>query len=89
MSSLIMSDQITNVNIFGSLTEILNKQIMYMCILGVAAMIFNYFQVSFWLMPAERQIKMMRQTLFKSILRQDIGWFDTYKAGELTDRLTE
>jgi ATP-binding cassette subfamily B (MDR/TAP) protein 1 len=84
-----MNDQINNLNIFGSLTEILNKQIMYMCVLGVASMVFNYFQVSFWLMPAERQAKKMRQSLFKSILKQDIGWFDTYKAGELTNRLTE
>jgi len=60
-----------------------------MCSLGVIAMILNYLQVSFWFMPAERQLKMMRQSLFKSILRQNIGWFDTYKVGELTNRLTE
>ena len=27
--------------------------------------------------------------MFKSILRQEIGWFDVYKSGELTTRLTE
>jgi ABC-type multidrug transport system fused ATPase/permease subunit len=84
-----MNDQIKNLKVFGSLTEIINKQITYLCVLGVAAMIFNYLKVSFWLIPAERQAKKMRQSLFKSILRQDISWFDTYKVGELTNRLTE
>ena len=31
----------------------------------------------------------MRKTLFSSILKQDIGWFDVYKSGELNNRLTE
>ena len=40
-------------------------------------------------MPAERQVRMIRNSLFRSILRQEIGWFDVYKSGELTNRLTE
>ena len=49
----------------------------------------NYFQVSFWMMPAERQARKIRKSLFKAILRQNIGWFDIYKEGSLTNRLTE
>jgi len=52
-------------------------------------MIFGYFQVAFWLMPAEKQTKRIRTLLFESILKQDIGWFDVYQSGELTNRLTE
>ena len=40
-------------------------------------------------MPAERQTRAIRVRLFESILRQDIGWFDIYKSGELNNRLTE
>lgn len=40
-------------------------------------------------MPAERQVRAMRKKLFSSILKQEIGWFDTYKDGSLTNRLTE
>jgi ABC-type multidrug transport system fused ATPase/permease subunit len=40
-------------------------------------------------MPAERQTKKIRTTLFSAILKQDISWFDIYKSGELTNRLTE
>lgn len=40
-------------------------------------------------MPAEKQARQIRKELFKSILRQEIGWFDVYKSGELTNRLTD
>lgn len=40
-------------------------------------------------MPAERQVRVIRKSLFRAILRQEIGWFDVYKSGELTNRLTE
>ena len=40
-------------------------------------------------MAAERSTKRIRQNLFSSILKQEMGWFDTYKSGELTNRLTE
>ena len=52
-------------------------------------MVFSYFQIAFWLMPAERQANAIRRALFSSIMKQDIGWFDVYKSGELTNRLTE
>lgn len=57
--------------------------------LGIATMILSYFQVAFWLMPAQKQARAIRKRLFSSILKQDIGWFDVYKSGELTNRLTE
>lgn len=52
-------------------------------------MILGYLQVTFWSIAAERQIKTIRIRLLQSILRQEIGWFDTYKSGELNNRLTE
>ena len=46
-------------------------------------------QVSGWMTACERQIFKMRRAFFKSILRQDMGWFDSNPSGELTTRLTE
>lgn len=40
-------------------------------------------------MPAERQTRHIRKKLFAAILRQEAGWFDLYKSGELTNRLTD
>ena len=57
--------------------------------MGAASTVFSYFQVAFWLMAAERQTRLIRRSLFRSILRQEIGWFDVYKSGELTNRLTD
>ena len=52
-------------------------------------MIFAYGQVTFWLMAAFRQTRQIRIKLFRAILRQDIGWFDTHEAGELNTRIAE
>ncbi|RNA33916.1 Multidrug resistance 1 [Brachionus plicatilis] len=71
------------------LTSRLKNQIFYLIILGIATMILSYFQVAFWLMPAQKQARAIRKALFSSILKQDIGWFDVYKSGELTNRLTD
>ena len=51
------------------------------------SMVFTYFQNAFFMISAEKQAKKIRTELFSSILRQDIGWFDVYKGGELTTRL--
>lgn len=58
-------------------------------VLAVVAMCVGYVQVSFWLMTAERQTRRIRKELFRAILRQEMSWFDTYKSGELANRLTE
>lgn len=67
----------------------LRKQATYMSILASAMIVFSYMQTSFWIMTAERQTRVIRKRLYSSILRQNIGWFDTYKTEELTSRLSE
>jgi ABC-type multidrug transport system fused ATPase/permease subunit len=43
----------------------------------------------FFNLLSERQIRIIRQILFQSILRKDIEYFDRYKTGQLTSCLTE
>nr|QUF59436.1 ATP-binding cassette transporter Abcb1-3 [Brachionus angularis] len=74
---------------YGSLLDKMKDQAIYLVLLGIGTMVLGYFQVAFWIMAAERQVKKIRQTLFGCILKQNIGWFDTYKSGELTNRLTD
>ena len=57
--------------------------------IGIACHVFSYFQIAFSVMPAEKSAIKMRTGLFRSIMRQNIGWFDVYKSGELNNRLTE
>ncbi|CAB4029928.1 multidrug resistance 1-like, partial [Paramuricea clavata] len=42
-----------------------------------------------WGLTAERQVHSMRKAFFKSILRQEMAWFDTNDAGELNSRLSD
>ena len=42
-----------------------------------------------WGLTAERQVHSIRKAFFKSILRQEMAWFDTNDAGELNSRLSE
>ena len=57
--------------------------------MGLAAIVFGYLQNMFWLYSSIHQALRIRTLAFESILKQDIGFFDTNDAGELTSRLAE
>ena len=64
---------------------------MCVCITDIAigVFVFAYAQVAFWLLASNRQTKKIRSTLFRAIMKQEIGWFDTHEVGELNNRLVE
>uniref|UniRef100_H2ZR91 Bile salt export pump n=1 Tax=Ciona savignyi TaxID=51511 RepID=H2ZR91_CIOSA len=47
------------------------------------------YRVCCWMMQAVRQVRKIRILFFKSILRQDISFFDLNSAGELNTRLAD
>ncbi|KAH9520279.1 ATP-dependent translocase ABCB1, partial [Bulinus truncatus] len=57
--------------------------------LGVGAFVTGYFGVSCWQWAAERQVATMRKKFFRSVLRQDIGWFDVHGAGEISSKFSD
>lgn len=57
--------------------------------MGVLSLLLKYVSTVFWAIAAERQLKAMRLCLLKSILRQDIGWFDQTKSGLLSSLFNE
>eukprot|EP01101_Sappina_pedata_P007178 TRINITY_DN374_c0_g1_i1.p1 TRINITY_DN374_c0_g1~~TRINITY_DN374_c0_g1_i1.p1 ORF type:complete len:1278 (+),score=466.09 TRINITY_DN374_c0_g1_i1:299-3835(+) len=59
---------------------------IYIALAGVS-FVMGYFQFSFLMSTSERQVKKIREQYFRSILRQDIGWFDEVQSGELTTRI--
>src|ERR1700722_11268703 len=61
----------------------------YYIILGFASMLFCWIGWSCWIIAAERQVRCIRFTLFRNILRQEIGWFDIHNTGELSNRLID
>ncbi|KAJ2411612.1 hypothetical protein GGF47_006252, partial [Coemansia sp. RSA 2524] len=57
-------------------------------ILGIVMWIVSFGVNACWAIAAENQGLRIRKLYYKSIMRQDIGWFDTVKTGELTTRIT-
>lgn len=49
----------------------------------------GYMMMAGWGISSERQNHKIRLAVFRSILRQDIAWFDYHDAGELNSRLVE
>ena len=64
-------------------------QIYYFLMITVGVFIVAYFQVTFMQLACERQVQKIRMLFYKSVLRQDIGWFDINPGGELSSRLNE
>ena len=58
-------------------------------VIGGGVMILAYIQNTCWLTSSYRQVQRIRTELFRSILKQEIGWFDTHDSGELNTRLSE
>ncbi|CAH3192815.1 unnamed protein product [Porites evermanni] len=67
----------------------MTKFALYYVYLAAGNFVVAYGQMAFWSLTATRQVKKMRLALFSSILKQDIGWFDTSEPGELNNRFTE
>lgn len=62
---------------------------IYYVYISIGTIVFGYIQNSFWLMASINQGFKIRTSAFESIMRQDIGWFDTTDPGELSTRLSE
>jgi ABC-type multidrug transport system fused ATPase/permease subunit len=72
-----------------NLEDVMTELAIYYVYLAVGTMIVAYLQTGLFSLTAVRQTKKMRAAFFNSVMRQNIGWFDTYDAGELNSRLTE
>ena len=74
----------------SNISKILNV-LYHPCIPGIGAIVLvvAYIQVACWQNASYNQSMKIRINLFQSILRQDIGWFDTHESGELNTRLSE
>ena len=65
------------------------KFALYYVYLACGTLIVAYGQMGLWSLTATRQVRQMRLAFFRSVLKQDIGWFDTTDPGELNNRLSE
>ncbi|GAM28104.1 hypothetical protein SAMD00019534_112800 [Acytostelium subglobosum LB1] len=70
-------------SIQGAITEIS----IWFLYLGGMILVLSYLETTLWTLAGERQINRARVEYLSSILRQEIGWFDTNKANELASRI--
>jgi ABC-type multidrug transport system fused ATPase/permease subunit len=56
--------------------------------IGFGTLATCFIRVTLWLKSSHRQTQRIRLGLLRAIMRQEIGWFDTNKAGELSSRLS-
>lgn len=70
-------------NSSGNFKEEVNFAIRMYLILSFSALFANYLAHVCFNTAGERQIKRIRRTLFVSILRQDMAFFDKSTPGEL------
>jgi len=86
--------------LFGRVLDALNggtdsivQQVNVICIAFVCVAVVNFAsgfcQVYFWCATGERQAQKFRIRYVNSILSQEIGWFDSCGAGELSTRVAE
>ncbi|PVU89854.1 hypothetical protein BB561_005137 [Smittium simulii] len=72
--------------------DYLNDQVNKYCLIFVgfagAMFISSYLQSSFFSIVSEKQTLRIRETYYKSALRQNMGWFDEYSTGDLTTRIS-
>ena len=66
-----------------------NVSLLHVTDIACGVLVLAFLQIACWLMAAYRQAQKIRITLFRAIMRQEIGWFDTHDAGELNTRLNE
>ncbi|MBN3326375.1 ABCB5 protein, partial [Atractosteus spatula] len=61
----------------------------YYVAFGFAVFFLSYFQISFWVTAAARQIQCIRKAYFQKIMRMEMGWFDCNSVGELNTRISD
>eukprot|EP00026_Physarum_polycephalum_P004944 Phypoly_transcript_04970.p1 GENE.Phypoly_transcript_04970~~Phypoly_transcript_04970.p1 ORF type:complete len:643 (+),score=87.69 Phypoly_transcript_04970:79-2007(+) len=68
--------------------ERLNVDILSMMVLFIIAAFFSFLRYYAFTMAGYRIVVRLRNDLFKAILRQEIGFFDANRTGELINRLS-
>ena len=73
----------------GTLFREVGLYSIYYVALATGVLIVTFLATVAWNVSAYRQSRRIRMAFFRSILRQDIGWFDVKGVSELSTRLAE
>lgn len=71
-----------------SFISVMNNLVYIFLGIAVLAFLFGVIQMWCFKVPSERQIHKLRLTLYGSIVRKDMGWFDVSDSGTISSHLT-
>ncbi|KNC84946.1 hypothetical protein SARC_02838 [Sphaeroforma arctica JP610] len=71
----------------SSLEDAMRPAVFKFIFFGIAAFFTSYAQVGFFILAASRQARRIRNKYLKSIISQEMAWFDTVDSGALTARV--
>ena len=66
-----------------------NRKVLFMVYLTIANFVAIYVHTGCWSLFGERLVRHLRKRYFRSLLRQEIAFFDNLSAGEVSTRLTD
>ncbi|XP_061186070.1 ATP-dependent translocase ABCB1-like [Saccostrea echinata] len=72
-----------------NLLDIAKEYALYFSLIAIGAFVLGYCSIFCFTLSAERQIRVIRKLFFRSIMRQDMEWFDTHESSELSTRFSE
>lgn len=73
----------------GTLQESINFVVILFIIVACGNMVVSFLQVVGWTISGERQAQKLRIKYVRAMLSQEIGWFDTCGAGELSTKVAD
>jgi len=62
---------------------------LYCIIIGIVVFFTGWAHAAIFRFIGDRQMLAIRKIVFRSIILQDIGWFDVNETSEITSRMTE
>lgn len=65
-----------------------NKDALYLVYIGIGMLVATYIYMAAWIWTGETTTRRIREGYLRSILRQNVGFFDQIGAGEVTTRIT-
>lgn len=83
----ILGQMMNDLTAEGGYEDAMSKTAAIMVYVGLATMFFSIFQVACWMLSASRQVSRVRILFFEAVMRQEVGWHDEHKPGELISRM--
>lgn len=67
----------------------INKFAQLSALIGLVMLVFTYLAVIFFNLATHSQINRLRRRFFRSVLYQDISFFDVHRTDDLASRMNE